>query len=234
MTIYHFCNDTFGIPFPPVSAAFAKERGVRIVRVLSVKPEPRSLHSLYWAVRRPAGRAARRAQRFIEGAGPTGEDLPTLYISDVNAPEFRRLIKKRDVAVITGFNQIFSAETIQRFSSFANLHPSILPLYRGPVPTYWCIRNQEPLTGFTLHKVTPKIDLGEPLYQEIVPVEGETDVLELALKVARAAVPMFRRYLEYLAFGGEWVPRFVHANEVYQTHLNYATFPEKQSKPQAR
>jgi methionyl-tRNA formyltransferase len=227
MTIYHFCNNRFGLPFSPVSAAFAKDHGVRIVRVLSVKPERRSLHSLYWAVRIPTGRAIRKAQRLIEGAGPSGEDLPTLHISDVNAPDFRRLIKKGDVAVITGFDQIFSSETIERFHSLANLHPSILPLYRGLAPTYWCIRNQEPLTGFTLHKVTPKIDLGEPLYQQVVPIDGETIVLELTLKVARAAVPMFRRYLAHLAFGGEWVPQYVNAHEVYKTHLNYGKFPDQ-------
>jgi len=230
MVIYHFCNDTFGIPFPPVSAAFAKAHKVRIVRVYSEKPETRAFRSLVLAVRRPASRAIRRAQRVLESAPAHGDDLPTLYVGNVNAPDFRRLIKKGDVGVITGFNQIFSAETIARFDSLANLHPSILPLYRGPVPTYWCIRNGEQSTGFTLHRVTPKIDLGEPLYQKIVPIDGESGVLELALKVGRAAVPMFRRYLEHLALGREWVTRYVDAYQVYQTHLNYASFPDVRGK----
>ncbi len=229
MVIYHFCNDTFGRPFPAVSAAFAKTRGLRIVRVLAEKPVESSLASVSKAIRRPASRALRRVQRMLAGAPSHGEDLPTIYVSDVNSPSFRRYIKKGDAGVITGFNQIFSAETIERFSSFVNLHPSILPLYRGPVPTYWCIRNRERLTGFTLHKVTPKIDVGEALYQEVVPIEGETDVLGLELKIARAALPMFSRYLEHLATGSAWVPQYVDAFSVYQTHQNYATFPELES-----
>jgi len=230
LTIYHFCNDTFGTPFPPVSAAFAKKHGVKIVRVLSVKPETSTLRSLELAVRRPAGVALRRTRRFLEGAPPHGEDLPTLYVTNVNSSDFRNLIKAGDAGVITGFNQIFSAKTIATFSSFANLHPSILPLYRGPVPTYWQLRNDEQRTGFTLHKVAPKIDAGEPLYQKVVAVDGETSLFELARKIALAAIPVFRRYLHFIAFGGRWVPRYVDAYKVYRIHLNYAPFPEPQAK----
>lgn len=227
MVIYHFCNHRFGSPFAPVSAAFAKEHGVRIVRVLSVKPEPRRLHALIWAIRRRAARVVRRAQRVIARSGCSGEDLPTVYTSDVNGPDFRALIKKSDVGIITGFAQIFSAETIKCFRSLGNLHPSILPLYRGPAPTYWCLRNRERSTGFTIHKVTAKIDSGELLYQQVVPIEGETIVLELTLKVAHAATSTFRRYLKHLAFGAAWVPRYVDAYQVYTTHLTYGALPDK-------
>ncbi len=226
MVIYHFCNDTFGTPFPAVSAAFAKARNIRVVRVLAEKPPESSLASVSKAIRRPAGRALRRVQRMLAGAPSNAEDLPTIYVTDVNSSSFRRHIKKGDAGIITGFNKIFSAETIERFSSFVNLHPSILPLYRGPVPTYWCIRNREHLTGFTLHKVTPKIDVGEALYQEVVAIGDVTDVLGLELKIARAALPMFSRYLEHLATGSEWVPQYVDAFSVYEIHQNYATFPD--------
>lgn len=229
MVIYHFCNDTFGTPFPAVSAAFAKTRGLRIVRVLAEKPTKSTIASVSKAIRRPAGRALRRAHRVLVGAPSNAEDLPTIYVTDVNSPSFRRRIQKGDAGIITGFNQIFSAATIERFSSFVNLHPSILPLYRGPVPTYWCIRNRERLTGFTLHKVTPKIDVGEALYQEVVAIGDETDVLDLERKIARAALPMFSRYLEHIASGGQWVPQYVDAFAVYETHQNYATFPELES-----
>lgn len=226
MTIFHFCNDTFGTPFPAVSAAFAKRHGVRVVRVLGVKHQAPSFAKLSGAMRREAGLRVRRAQRRLAGAPSHGDDLPTLYVPDVNAPSFQRRIKPGDVGVITGFNQIFNATTIARFKSFVNLHPSILPLYRGPVPTYWCIHNQEPRSGFTLHKVASKIDAGEPIYQEIVPIEGVTDVLGLELKIANAALPTFSRYLEHLVFGDEWHVQLVDAYSVYQTHLDYATFPE--------
>ena len=231
MVIYHFCNDTFGIPFQPVSAAFAKEHKVRIVRVLSIKRDP----AWFWrVVRHPAGRALRRAKRIIRGAPSHGEDLPTLQVTNVNDPDFYRRVKPGDVAVITGFNQIFKAPAISRFGSFVNLHPSILPMYRGPVPTYWQIRNGEELSGFTFHKLTPKIDAGEPIYQEIVPVEGETDVLALALKIGDAAIPVFRRYLEHLVSGEPWAPRYVDARKVYRTHQNYASFPTAEERRRVR
>lgn len=231
MIIYHFCNDTFGIPFQPVSAAFAKARKVHIVRVLSVKRDPPWFLRV---VRHPAGRALRRAKRIIRGAPSHGEDLPTLQVTNVNDPDFYSRIKPGDVAVITGFNQIFQAPIIERFASFVNLHPSILPMYRGPVPTYWQIRNGEKLTGFTFHNVTPKIDSGEPIYQDVVSVEGETDVLGLALKVGNAAVPVFLKYLDHLVSGEPWVPRYVDARKVYRMHQNYAPFPKVEERRHVR
>ncbi|HXW52208.1 MAG TPA: formyltransferase family protein [Candidatus Acidoferrales bacterium] len=229
MTIFHFCNDTFGTPFPAVSANFAKQHRLRIVRVLGVTPKPANLATVSGALRREGGLRLRRAQRRLAGAPSHGDDLPTLFVSDVNAPSFRKHIRPGDVGVITGFNQIFGPETIAKFDSFVNLHPSILPLYRGPVPTYWCIHNQEALSGFTLHKVVPKIDAGEPIYQEVVPIEGVSDVLGLELKIGNAALPTFLRYLEHLRTGNAWEVKLVDAFSVYKTHLNYATFPELHS-----
>ncbi|MDQ6780467.1 MAG: hypothetical protein M3Z37_04850 [Candidatus Eremiobacteraeota bacterium] len=224
MVIYHFCNNTFGVPFQAVAAEFARAHKIRIVRVLSAHAGPSGWQVLRRG-RRLLGAIYRRSKRLLRGAGPEPDDLPTLYVSDVNSPKFWRKIRRGDAAVITGFNQIFSGETIGRFRSCINLHPSILPLYRGPVPTYWCIQNKERLSGFTFHQVTPQIDRGEPIYQQVVPIEDELAAVELERKIGCTAVPAFRRLLEYMAFGGEWTPQRVDAYQIYTTHQNYASFP---------
>ncbi|HED17476.1 MAG TPA: hypothetical protein ENI64_11765 [Gammaproteobacteria bacterium] len=46
-----------------------------------------------------------------------------------------------------------------------NLHPSLLPAYRGPMPMFWQFRNAETVFGVTLHKLADKLDVGPVLLQ---------------------------------------------------------------------
>lgn len=46
-----------------------------------------------------------------------------------------------------------------------NLHPSLLPAYRGPMPMFWQFRNAEPVFGVSLHKLADKLDGGPVLLQ---------------------------------------------------------------------
>ncbi len=46
-----------------------------------------------------------------------------------------------------------------------NLHPSLLPKYRGPEPLFWQFRNGETRTGVTLHFMSERPDAGDILLQ---------------------------------------------------------------------
>ncbi len=41
-----------------------------------------------------------------------------------------------------------------------NIHPALLPHYRGMSPTFWCLANAEPMTGVTVHFIDSGIDTG--------------------------------------------------------------------------
>jgi len=56
-----------------------------------------------------------------------------------------------------------------------NLHPSLLPLYRGPSPLYWQIRYKEAKTGLTLHQVSSGIDAGDIVAQIPLPLPEKPD-----------------------------------------------------------
>jgi len=47
-----------------------------------------------------------------------------------------------------------------------NIHPSLLPFYRGPIPTAWAIQNGERQFGITVHLMDSGIDTGPILIQE--------------------------------------------------------------------
>ena len=46
-----------------------------------------------------------------------------------------------------------------------NLHPSLLPAYRGPYPIFWQLRNNEPRMGITLHILSDELDAGDVILQ---------------------------------------------------------------------
>jgi methionyl-tRNA formyltransferase len=63
-----------------------------------------------------------------------------------------------------------------------NLHPSLLPAYRGPSPLFWQFRNGEKNTGVTLHFMDAVMDAGDIVGQKRVVFEegitaAETDRL---------------------------------------------------------
>lgn len=67
-----------------------------------------------------------------------------------------------------------------------NLHPSLLPAYRGPIPLFWQLRAGERRTGVTLHRVDERADAGDIVAQAEVPfADGlRRDALEARLAEA--------------------------------------------------
>ena len=56
-----------------------------------------------------------------------------------------------------------------------NIHPSLLPRYRGPNPLGWAIRNGDPEIGITVHRMTSEMDSGPIYAQSAVPVPDDAD-----------------------------------------------------------
>ena len=60
-----------------------------------------------------------------------------------------------------------------------NIHPSLLPYYRGPAPTAWALLNNEKEVGLTIHYMDEGIDAGEILVQKKVPIHPDETGFEL-------------------------------------------------------
>ncbi len=76
----------------------------------------------------------------------------------------RRL--RPDVTVMAGFDQILGPSVIDGIGPVLNVHPSLLPRYRGPAPQFWIIHNGEREGGVTVHRVDRGVDSGPILAQE--------------------------------------------------------------------
>lgn len=75
--------------------------------------------------------------------------------------------KKPDVIIIYSMSQLLKKNifTIPKYETI-NLHPSLLPKYRGPNPWFWQYYNMEKRFGITLHFIDKGEDTGDIIYQE--------------------------------------------------------------------
>ena len=82
-----------------------------------------------------------------------------------------------------------------------NMHGSLLPKYRGRVPTNWAVLHGETETGASLHYMTVKPDAGNLVAQTAVPILGDDTAHEVFQKVVVAAEITLVRALPQLLAG---------------------------------
>ena len=82
-----------------------------------------------------------------------------------------------------------------------NMHGSLLPKYRGRVPTNWAVLNGETETGATLHEMSVKPDAGAIIGQTSVPILPDDTAQQVFDKVTVAAEQTLWRVLPALLAG---------------------------------
>jgi methionyl-tRNA formyltransferase len=99
-------------------------------------------------------------------------------VPDVNAENFRQRLREAgtDLLVSVSCPQIFKKPLIELPElGCLNIHGAILPHYRGVLPSFWMLANQEKNAGVSIYYVNEKIDAGELCGQrifEILPGES--------------------------------------------------------------
>jgi len=69
-----------------------------------------------------------------------------------------------------------------------NLHPSLLPAYRGRAPVNWVLVNGEGETGVTLHHMVARADAGDIVGQRAVAIDDSDNALTLYRKLVPSGV----------------------------------------------
>lgn len=85
-----------------------------------------------------------------------------------------------DICIIAHFERIIKADLLRiPRLGFINLHPSLLPYYRGLAPQHYPIINGEKEVGITVHYVDEGTDTGDIVLQKRYPLSGDAYVAEL-------------------------------------------------------
>lgn len=99
-----------------------------------------------------------------------------VFSPDDDLNEIKKI--KPDLAVVVAFGKIIKQDLLN-VCPFINLHPSLLPKYRGPSPLQTAILNQDKETGITLMLLDERVDSGPILKQEKILINPQWNWQEL-------------------------------------------------------
>jgi methionyl-tRNA formyltransferase len=136
-------------------------------------------------------------------------DIPILRHWRVNDEHARTDIATLDpdAVVMASFDQIIGARALAvPKHGWLNIHPSALPLYRGPEPVYWTIADGAATAGITLHRAAPRFDAGPILAQRTIPVAADDTAGTLTRKLCAAGVEALPEALGRLLTDDPGVP----------------------------
>ncbi|MGB2601770.1 MAG: methionyl-tRNA formyltransferase [Candidatus Omnitrophota bacterium] len=106
---------------------------------------------------------------------------------------------KADVFVVIDYGQILKKELLDAPSKYCiNLHPSLLPKYRGPSPVAWAILNGDKETGNTVVKMNEKMDAGDVVLQKKTPVKNDDTAGELLKRLSYEGAELVMKAIELI------------------------------------
>ena len=130
--------------------------------------------------------------------------IPVVTPADPHSAELRAAISSARPDFIFSFyyRHMLPLELLALAARGAyNMHGSLLPKYRGRVPTNWAVLNGETETGATLHEMAAKPDAGAILAQTPVPILPDDTAAQVFDKVTVAAEQTLWRVLPALLAG---------------------------------
>ena len=109
---------------------------------------------------------------------------------DYNKAEKKILIflkkEKIEFICLAGYMKILSAGFIKKFGKkIINIHPSLLPKYKGLNTHSRAIKNKDKLAGCTVHYVAAKLDSGKIILQKKVKISARDNPASLKKKVLK-------------------------------------------------
>ena len=98
------------------------------------------------------------------------------------------LLKKEKIKFIclAGFMKVLSKSFIEKFDGkIINIHPSLLPKYKGLNTHIKAIRNKDKFAGCSVHYVTAKLDSGKTILQKKIKITSKDTANTLAIKILK-------------------------------------------------
>jgi methionyl-tRNA formyltransferase len=121
---------------------------------------------------------------------------------DVNAPGSVEAIRaaQPEAVAVCAFGQLIKEPLLSEWTML-NVHPSLIPRWRGAAPIERALMAGDVTTGVTIMRVTAGLDAGPVALVEQVPVSPDDDYESLSAKLAKAGGELLVRALDGLAAG---------------------------------
>ena len=116
-----------------------------------------------------------------------------------------------DLIVLAGYMRILSPRFVGSFDNIINVHPSLLPKYKGANAVEQALESGDTETGCTVHYVTDELDSGEIILQSKVPILPNDDIKSLTKAIQRVEYGILPQAINMCA-SRETVPRLAHSD----------------------
>lgn len=130
--------------------------------------------------------------------------IPVHQPTKLNDGTFESWLRDRrpDVCALTAYGRILKQPIIDAApQGILNMHPSLLPLYRGPSPIQSVIINGEVETGVTIMRLSMDMDAGDILLQERVLIDPDDTGITLTNRLAELGGKILREAIDRVAAG---------------------------------
>lgn len=189
----------------PLEAIHRTHRVVGVVesspRGYEPDPPPSTMRGRLFSLvpRDRPGRGAlrRRAERW---------GVPYFLLTKATASGLIPFLKARapDLICVASMSQLLGPEALRvpRWGAL-NLHPSLLPKYRGPVPWFWHYHQMEKEMGVTVHRIDEGVDTGNILRQASFPIPLGMTSTQMRLSAGRLGARLMLEAIEDASRGEE-------------------------------
>lgn len=129
-------------------------------------------------------------------------NIPTYSWKNLSALEVHvsELVKIHNInlVVLAGFMRLLSKEFINSLpqGSIINVHPSILPEFKGLNAIQQALENGAKYTGVTIHYVDERVDTGEIIQQESIKIEENDTIVSLTKRLQALEHDLFPKVIE--------------------------------------
>ena len=109
--------------------------------------------------------------------------------------------EKVELVCLAGFMKILSKSFIQKFrGKIINIHPSLLPKYKGLNTHLRAIKNKDKYSGCTVHFVSSKLDSGKIILQKKIKIEKKETPKSLSKRVLKEEHILYPKAIKKIYF----------------------------------
>lgn len=153
------------------------------------------------------------------------KSIPYISYNDFNEDSTYNDLKNMapDLFVVVAFKVLPERIiNIPKYGSI-NLHPSLLPKYRGSSPIQHAILNGDKKTGITIFKLNQKVDSGEVILQEDYPINEDIVFSELYIRLSERGSKLLLKSIELIDSGkAEYISQNPCKNSIISKEISYA------------
>ncbi|MBI5733367.1 MAG: methionyl-tRNA formyltransferase, partial [Candidatus Kerfeldbacteria bacterium] len=152
---------------------------------------------------KPAGRGLKLTPTPVSWLAQD-KKLPLLEVKTLKPEDIQKQLadSATPLAILAAFGKIIPQNVLDIYpKGIVNVHPSLLPLYRGPAPIQYALRDGQTETGVSLIVLDEQVDHGPMLAQEKCRVAETDDTLTLSQKLAELSVKLLLSSLDHYLDG---------------------------------